>query len=773
MRRLTVAVLVLLCVPAAAHAQTATQLSSGPLAESATWKRLVLDQNDGLVYPKHVYVVAGSRAQVDDPAGLEAAGGGVTTIHSTGQGTPRLELDLGINTGGYVEVGITKTDGTTVHLGYSEARRFLTPDGDGSSSLGNDDQPDSRSDDVSAAGAFRSPAIRGSQRWISLQLQGAGTVSIDYVRVREEHLHPGIADYTGHFLSSDDQLNRVWYAGVYTFANDSFKDLRPGHDKGNVVVTDGAKRDRLVWLGDLVIENMLGGYALRESPQIIKDSIQIFSCQQDTDGYIVSDSQIETVCPDTPPQPTQGDSGLVVLPEYTAWWVAAVHDYDLFTGDDPFARRMMPVVRRAMTYFTSHLDANGLFSTPPGSINWHPFDDAAGEDAHTNATIYRALLDAAQLERRVGDGNAAAAAYDQQAAALRQAMLAHLWDATAGAFLLNASDPNANHTQDAQVEAVLDGVVTGDQAASAMTWVTDRLATTYGTKNGESDQDPYMSNYVSPYISSTELLARLSRFDAAGALALLRREWGHQVDTDPNSTLWEKMTFDGDAASYSPNQVGNGVVPSAAGQGNSSLSHGWAGGPVPALSGYILGIRPVTPGFATWMVQPQTGDLAFAQGQAPSPRGVIVSRWQRGDGDRSFVLTAGGPAGTSGSVYVPLLGQPRSIARDGVPVTPSAVEGDYARFDGVTGTHTWAWSADGVGAAVRTCGSRRSIVVHLRRGRGSGIVFADGRRVGHLRRGRGMRLRFPGRGRSTVTVRITTRGKRTDIRRYHLCGAGR
>jgi len=423
----------------------------------------------------------------------------------------------------------------------------------------------------------------------------------------------------------------------------------------------------------------------------------MFSCQQAPDGSLPVSSQANVTCPDDPPAPSSANGGGHFLPEYTAWWVVALHDYDMLTADDGFARRMLPVARRALGYFTSSLDANGLYTTDGFAINWHPFDVARGEDTHTNATIYRALLDLAALERRVGAGEAAARVDEQQAAGLRAAMLAHLWDPAAGAFVINASDPLRNHTQDAQVEAVLDGVVTGEEATSAMQFIDDHLRTTYGTKNGESDQDPYMSNYISPFISSTELLARASRHDAGGALDLIRREWGHMVDTDPQSTVWERMSFSGDAAGF-PYAADNGSLPtqSPSGRGFTSLAHGWAGGPVPALSGYVLGIRPGTPGFATWVVQPQTGDLRFAQGQAPTPHGVIVSRWARGDGDRSFALTARGPAGTAGTVYVPLLGQPRAIARDGVRVEPSAIDGDYARFDGVTGTHTWAWSADGL-----------------------------------------------------------------------------
>jgi alpha-L-rhamnosidase len=710
---LSAAALLALAAPSLAHAG-ASSLSRHAVAGNPGWQRYVLDQGNGLVYPKRVYVV-GDASAVQNPTGLEAQGGGVTTIHATGQGAPQLVLDLGINTGGYVEIGITKSDGTTVHLGYSEARRFLTPDGDtGASqvppavavpfvvdpSLGNDDDPTSRYDDISTAGAWRSPAIRGAQRWISLQLQGAGTVSIDYVRIREEHSHPATADYVGHFLSSDDVLNRLWYATAYTFALDSFKDLRPGHNKGNVVVTDGAKRDRLVWLGDLVIENLIGEYSYRQARQIVHDSIQIFACQQTSEGLIAPNSQIELTCPNQPPAPQGTGGGPASLPEYTAWWVAALHDYNLFTGDDGFARRMLPVARRAMAYFTANLDSNGLYSTPPGVINWHPFDNAAGEDTHTNTVIYRALLDLADLERRVGGGQPAAAQDTQAAARLRAAILTHLWDPAASAFLLNSQDPQANHTQDAQVEAVLDGVVTGTQAASALAFVDHNLETTYGVRNGQSNNDPYMSNYISPYISSTELLARLNRHDTLGALSLLHREWGQMVNTDPNTTLWEKMSFAGDAASYSPNQLGAGTVPSnsGAGPGITSLAHGWAGGPVAALSGYLLGIRPTAPGFSSWIVEPQVGDLRFAQGQAPTPHGVVVSRWRRGRG--LFVLTAGGPRGTSGTVAVPELGARRTIAIDGRIVWRAGVhargihaleQNGEVLFGGIRGVHTFAW----------------------------------------------------------------------------------
>ena len=672
------------------------QLSSRAIPADPAWRAYVLDQYGGLVYPKHVYVI-GDPSAVQNPAGLEAPGGGVTTIRATGQGTPSLALDLGIDTGGYVEVGITKSDGATVHLGYAEARRFLTPDGDIMQSPLYD-----RQDDVAGVGNWRSPAVRGGERWIWLQLQSAGTVSIDYVRVREDHVPATVADYAGHFLSNDDLLNRIWYAGAYTFVNDSLKT-----SVGNFEVVDGAKRDRMLWLGDLAIENLTGEDSVRQAPQIIRSTLQAFSCQQAADGQIAAEASPGTICPDTPPPPSSSPSP-VLLPEYTAWWVIGVHDYWMDTGDDAFVERMLPVARRAVAYFSSHLDANGLYSTPSGPgvvLNWHPFDVASGEDTHTNATIYRALMDIAEMESRLGAGRAAAIKYEQEAQALRQAIVSHLWDPSAGAFLLNATDPMRNHTEDAQVEAVLDGVVVGAQAEDALRFLDNHLATTYGIKNGEFDDDPYMSNYISPYIGSTDLLARFSQHDTLSALELMRREWGHMADTDPNTTFWEKMNFQGDAATYTPNQQGIGLIPNTVallGQGSTSLSHGWSTGPTPALSSYVLGIQPVTPGYRTWLVEPQPEGLRWAQGQVTTEAGGLASRWQLGANNGSFRLTVAAPPGTTGTVAVPSLGASRVLFEDGRLVwdgsrarhgAHATIRNGYVSFATVSGTHTWAWEA--------------------------------------------------------------------------------
>ena len=192
--------------------------------------------------------------------------------------------------------------------------------------------------------------------------------------MRTEHLQPGPGRYSGYFLSNDRLLNRIWYASAYTFAMDSFRDLRPGV-LSPTAVTDGAKRDRAIWAGDLEMEDLVGNYSLRSAPNILQRSLQAFSCQQYSDGQLSPATQIAVQCPRDPPAPVADasqfppaaqpapDLGALRLPQYTAAWIIALRDYYMLTGDRRFAHRMMPVVRRALAYFLARLDG-GLYRTP-------------------------------------------------------------------------------------------------------------------------------------------------------------------------------------------------------------------------------------------------------------------------------------------------------------------------------------------------------------------------------------------------------------------------
>ena len=105
--------------------------------------------------------------------------------------------------------------------------------------------------------------------------------------------------------------------------------------------------------------------------------------------------------------------------------------------------------------------------------------------------------------------------------------------------------------------------------------------------------------------------------------------------------------------------------------------------------------------YQTWQVKPFPQGLQWAQGRVPAGDGVISSRWELGD--NVFRLTVEAPNATTGTVAVPTLGSTRVIYRDGVMVwngtaavngaVATATADGYVAFSGITGSHTWAWSA--------------------------------------------------------------------------------
>ena len=67
---------------------------------------------------------------------------------------------------------------------------------------------------INRTGEFMHPLIQGQERWVRIQLETEGTsVDLDYFYIQNVH------DYSpldGDFSCSDDDLNRLWHASVYT-----------------------------------------------------------------------------------------------------------------------------------------------------------------------------------------------------------------------------------------------------------------------------------------------------------------------------------------------------------------------------------------------------------------------------------------------------------------------------------------------------------------------------------------------------------------------------
>jgi len=86
--------------------------------------------------------------------------------------------------------------------------------------------------------------------------------------------------------------------------------------------------------------------------------------------------------------------------------------------------------------------------------------------------------------------------------------------------------------------------------------------------------------------------------------------------------------------------------------GNGDYSHAWECTPLFQMSGVILGITPLSPGFHTVSIAPRTCDLAWAKGVVPTPDGRIEVSWTRSN--TRFDLKANLPLGSPEELQIPI-----------------------------------------------------------------------------------------------------------------------
>ena len=81
----------------------------------------------------------------------------------------------------------------------------------------------------------------------------------------------------------------------------------------------------------------------------------------------------------------------------------------------------------------------------------------------------------------------------------------------------------------------------------------------------------------------------------------------------PNTTFWEE---------FNPEQTGEKQYAMYGRPYGKSLCHAWGAGPILLFGRYFLGVRPTSPGYATFEVRPQSIDISM-NGTVPTVRGPI------------------------------------------------------------------------------------------------------------------------------------------------------
>jgi hypothetical protein len=608
-----------------------------------------------------------------------------------------LTLDFGKEVGGIVRLTFARASdgGQSLGLAFTESPRYVGTSSD--ASQGGAGADGALSAPVSSHGTYTVPAdkLRGGFRYLTLFLRSSGWVEVKAVSLgftaAPGKRHPDA--YPSHFCSSDSLLNRIWYAGAYTVQLDTI-DPRQGRvwpppasgweNNGDVgvgrsVLVDGAKRDRTVWPGDygIAVPTVLASIGDMAS---IRNGLTTLYGRQDMAGatpYAGPEVNFPGEASDT----------------YQLWTLVATADYYLYSADQHWLHSIWPRYQSAVRYCLLKLDPRGLMFVT-GQSDWAP--SSAGETVEANALLYEVLRTGAQLAR-AEDAHAMAAQYTRKAAQLKAAVNQLLWDPAKGAYHDNGHTSSATSTplypQDGNSLAVWFGLTNSrSQAARVLLYLKSNW-NRYGATAPEWNGD------ISPFPGSMEVYARFAADDNAGALALIRREWGYML-TSPlgtHSTFWEGYHANG-TLGY------NASYPGAPAGNYTSLAHGWATGPTGALTRYVLGITPDSAGGRAYHVVLHPGNLRWVSGRLGLPAGAVRVSWRYARGGFTLSVTDRG-AGTRGVIALPRLGVNRIVYINGVKawdgtrflgaagIGSAYQDSSYIYFRGVgAGAHTFAWS---------------------------------------------------------------------------------
>lgn len=280
---------------------------------AAQYSQYILTPNSRTIYPTSVYHVNGT---VTNASSVLGEGQGSAIFN----GPSAVTYDFGKNIGGVVTLRIGDVDEDQfIGLAYTESSLWI-------SSEGSDATADAGLDEIlwfrpTGPGNFTVSREheRGGFRYLSLIHNTTAGIEVESVSVYFTPM-PHIAEdqlgnYTGYFHCNDELVNRIWYAGAYT---NEMCTIDPHHGNslihlgtinstmlgnetapntwynnytianGSSVLTDGAKRDRLVWPGDIAISmpsSAVSTYDLVTSANSINS---LYLLQNMTTGYVYS-----------------------------------------------------------------------------------------------------------------------------------------------------------------------------------------------------------------------------------------------------------------------------------------------------------------------------------------------------------------------------------------------------------------------------------------------------------------------------------------------------
>lgn len=369
--------------------------------------------------------------------------------------------------------------------------------------------------------------------------------------------------YRSSFACSDPKLNEIYEMALYTL-----------HLNTREFFLDGIKRDRWVWSGDAYQSFLINYYSFFDLDVTRRTLLAIR-------GKDPLAMHLNTIL------------------DYSFYWFVSLYDYYLYTGDTAFIRQNYDRAVTLMDFCLKQRNAEGLVEGRSQDwvfVDWADFANT-GAVSTEQILLARGLEAMSRFSAIMGEEDAAKE-YGTLAEEIKSTTLRLFWDEDRGGL--------RHH----RVDGVTQPMLTKHASMFAMT---------YGYLGLEQREsvirnmmlNPDVPRIRTPYMRFHELAVLCE----SGEHDYVRREmlsyWGGMIALGA-TTFWEE---------YDPNLADDEHYGMYGMPFGKSLCHAWGASPVYLIGKYFLGVRPLEPGYASFVVEPNLGGLEWLKGTVPIAHG--------------------------------------------------------------------------------------------------------------------------------------------------------
>jgi len=342
---------------------------------------------------------------------------------------------------------------------------------------------------------------------------------------------------------------------------------------------DGIKRDRLVWIGDMHPEVMTINTVFGFN-EVVPKSLDLVR--------------------DITPLP----SWMNGISSYSMWWILIQRDWYTYHGDLDYLKKQKNYLTALLKELASNIDDSGSeILKGRRFLDWPTSENKEAIHAGLQALMVLAFQAGAEL-CKVLDEPASVTLCNSSIEKLKR----HI--------------PEMAGSKQAAALLSLSGLISADKANQEVL-----------SKDGVHKMSTFYGYYM--------LKARALAGDYQGALDNIRQYWGAMLDLGA-TTFWEDFDIDWmKNAARIDEVVPSGKVDVHGSYGNycyrgfrHSFCHGWASGPTPWLTQYILGVNVIEPGCKVIKLIPHLCDLEWVTGTFPTPYGILRIQHKKGKGNK-------------------------------------------------------------------------------------------------------------------------------------------